>query len=726
MLDQDGLILVALMAGGDYDVGGLGGCGVKTAFGLAQAGHGQTLLKGFHKHCKIDGHDPETKLPSVATSSLWPPFLKQWLSKVCDELQTNKQGFLNGRHPKLAQSEAFKSFLGTQDALEVLASYVFPVTTWSLAEEENGSSSTATGSSARRKLKFRDPDLSAMASFAQRTFAWGPKATVGRLRNVAWKGLLLQELRRGRVVRMDCQSDAEDEPMASKAKALQLEMLKIHGERRHAGTGQLLEYRLEWSPRPLAEAAEKGIDPLLNVGPGYDEDFPEDMPPPSQSSSRHTTDAEDTEEELPPCSPYGLNLVAPGGCPPSPSKRKAKPPPNPYSNVRTWILADRLVANEVGKSLVEDYRQALLSKEKAKSSKKTTTAKTKPAAMKRAAGAGYTRIDSIFSSRKGSAPPASQHLAKGGVSSRLVPIVPLPATSDSEPCEDDALGHLRSTLAPAAAPASIASINVFSNRTFGRTQSGPASFSQPAVHQGAPAEDGSDDDDTFVLYSGDEDPANVTLTISHHPRRAQAGSTAEPVQKTSTAKRPVSHKPSSAIASSDTEICRGTGADEADPDASLPDAMEFLRTIRQRSKALPIESSPSPRRVRVKRAKRGTGLREGSPPPSITAVRTGAASRPARSLSAQEGGPTPKQQQQQQLAPRGHKRSDDSDGDDGFVLMDAPSTSAYLHGSGSGQGTGGTRFYSKALQERSAGGRTNRAPVRGGRKSDAIVLSDSD
>ena len=182
------------------------------AIGLAQAGLGDALVKGFRKHCKVTGYDPTTRMPMITTSSAWPAFIASWREEICSELANNTHGFLTKRQKSLAQSSEMKTFLDTAESLEVLGSYCEPITSWTLLE----GSSQSTGRQTARP-KFAQPDIAAIASFSQRMFARGPRATVGRLRNVLWKGVVLQDLR-----------SSDHDGIASSA------IRRIHAERRDA------------------------------------------------------------------------------------------------------------------------------------------------------------------------------------------------------------------------------------------------------------------------------------------------------------------------------------------------------------------------------------------------------------------------------------------------------------------------------------------------------------
>lgn len=107
-LSLGGLLLIALMAGGDYSEG-LDGCGETTAHALAKCGFGDTL---------------RAAVATLNEDSLLD-FKLNWLGEVRRELQTNSQGFLPSRKPQLAASMS-SSFLNH----DILQFYVFPLTSF--------------------------------------------------------------------------------------------------------------------------------------------------------------------------------------------------------------------------------------------------------------------------------------------------------------------------------------------------------------------------------------------------------------------------------------------------------------------------------------------------------------------------------------------------------------------------------------------------------------------
>ncbi|KAL8813176.1 MAG: hypothetical protein Q9223_007108 [Gallowayella weberi] len=82
-LDSQGMILVALMSGGDYIPAGIPGCGIKTACEAARAGFGRDL-------CRLKKSD------TVGFS--------QWRERLEYELRVNESGFFRAKHNALARA----------------------------------------------------------------------------------------------------------------------------------------------------------------------------------------------------------------------------------------------------------------------------------------------------------------------------------------------------------------------------------------------------------------------------------------------------------------------------------------------------------------------------------------------------------------------------------------------------------------------------------------------
>ncbi|KAL8801068.1 MAG: hypothetical protein Q9182_004707 [Xanthomendoza sp. 2 TL-2023] len=82
-LDSQGMILVALMSGGDYIPAGIPGCGIKTACEAARAGLGRDL-------CRLKKSD------TVG--------FNQWRERLEYELRVNESGFFRAKHNALARA----------------------------------------------------------------------------------------------------------------------------------------------------------------------------------------------------------------------------------------------------------------------------------------------------------------------------------------------------------------------------------------------------------------------------------------------------------------------------------------------------------------------------------------------------------------------------------------------------------------------------------------------
>ncbi|KAL1745329.1 hypothetical protein HDZ31DRAFT_36664 [Schizophyllum fasciatum] len=317
-LTRGGLILIGLMAGGDYEQAGLPDCGIKVATGLARCGFGDTLF------------DAANTLDDDALED----FIENWRNELCHELRTNARGKLPSKRKKLADS-----FPDTFPSVKVLRSYTCPITTESMGRVENNLKITWA----------RDPNMAALARTCELNFEWGFKdIIIKRFRTVVWPGAILRILRRAvldaddkrrrpeppSTPRNNRRRDAEEGPaspsklvakyfsglsLASPGGPTDSEdedndnddmVLKIHSSRTHASTDGMLEYRLEVAPRALVRAAESGVQGTRR--PLDDDEWSED------------TDSEDVDSD---------------GEPRKRGKGPKKPPPAPESTLRVWVPA---------------------------------------------------------------------------------------------------------------------------------------------------------------------------------------------------------------------------------------------------------------------------------------------------------------------------------------------------------------------------------------------------
>ena len=133
-LDSEGMILVALMSGGDYIPAGIPGCGIKTACEAAKAGFGHDL-------CKLSRKDSKG--------------LQQWRERLERQLRTNDSKFFRQRHKALKIPESFPN-------MTVLSYYTNPVV-----------SSTDKVSKLRDKIKWdSEVNISGLRTFVSEAFDW--------------------------------------------------------------------------------------------------------------------------------------------------------------------------------------------------------------------------------------------------------------------------------------------------------------------------------------------------------------------------------------------------------------------------------------------------------------------------------------------------------------------------------------------------------------------------
>jgi Holliday junction resolvase YEN1 len=252
-LTHGGLILIALLSGGDYHQAGLSGCGPKVAHGLAKCGFGDSLLSAARTLSQRGSARIPDRLEkgfSRRTPHQLPRYLgpKIWL-------------FIQG-HPRRIPD------------IDILMSYANPVT------------SETEGKTHRIKATWERPlDLGRIANICELYFEWGVRdVIIKRFRTVIWPAAVFRFLREA-VLEKDPQK-ADRPPLPARhtyhkratilftshihsgiplpssdrwSTDLQDLIVKIHSTRNHDSTDGLLEYRLEVSPERLVALASAGI-----------------------------------------------------------------------------------------------------------------------------------------------------------------------------------------------------------------------------------------------------------------------------------------------------------------------------------------------------------------------------------------------------------------------------------------------------------------------------------
>ncbi|KAF8952359.1 PIN domain-like protein [Flammula alnicola] len=160
-LTQGGIILFALLCGGDYS-DGIEGCGPTTASALARCGFGDQLLAAFRR---LHGDD-------------FDHFLIQWRCAIRAELLTNSRKFLSRCQPNLAAAIS-----GAFPDRRILDLYVNPVTSWS------------PGPPNLSQWQFKQPSIPAITRFCTQHFHWqNPQIIKQKFKATLWQGIFLQML----------------------------------------------------------------------------------------------------------------------------------------------------------------------------------------------------------------------------------------------------------------------------------------------------------------------------------------------------------------------------------------------------------------------------------------------------------------------------------------------------------------------------------------------------
>ena len=160
MLTRGGLLLIALLAGGDYN-SGVSGIGAVIAYGLARCGFGDTLIDAARNQ---DQHG-------------FRIFLDGWRRDLRLELSTNSRGLLGRRYDRLVPhiTDTFPSPV-------ILQRYLHPITSGS-----NEQSSAL--------WKPREPALSSITTFCIEHLRWD--ITTGILKQFhsnLWDGVCFRML----------------------------------------------------------------------------------------------------------------------------------------------------------------------------------------------------------------------------------------------------------------------------------------------------------------------------------------------------------------------------------------------------------------------------------------------------------------------------------------------------------------------------------------------------
>jgi holliday junction resolvase YEN1 len=204
-LDREGMVLVALMSGGDYIPEGVPGCGVKVACEAAKAGFGRRL-------CRIKRSDQDA--------------LREWKEDLRRELQTNENKFFRTKHKALTIPDEFPS-------MEVLRYYTHPVVSEPEAIE---------ALLHRELLSRKEIDIRGLRAFTAETFDWVYKIGAVKFIRVLAPGLLNQAL-------MDLSLKQLESDDPDVRESVEAEVVKsISTRRTHSSTDGTAELRISYIP----------------------------------------------------------------------------------------------------------------------------------------------------------------------------------------------------------------------------------------------------------------------------------------------------------------------------------------------------------------------------------------------------------------------------------------------------------------------------------------------
>ena len=201
-LDRAGMILVAMMSGGDYLPEGIPGCGPKLACEAARAGFGRDLL--------------EVKKGDAIS-------LRTWKERLEYELTSNESGFFTSRHRKLAIPESFPD-------LRVLKYYTHPCVSSLDAIEK-----------LREEIRWYSAiDIQELRVFVRDAFDWNYRAGARKFVRGLAPALLAQKLCVRAVDSKDCSRDGSspDEDLVK----------VVHDNRIHLSTDGSKELRISYIP----------------------------------------------------------------------------------------------------------------------------------------------------------------------------------------------------------------------------------------------------------------------------------------------------------------------------------------------------------------------------------------------------------------------------------------------------------------------------------------------
>ncbi|KAL9117593.1 MAG: hypothetical protein Q9187_005870 [Circinaria calcarea] len=209
-LDREGMVLIALMSGGDYIPAGVPGCGIKIACEAARAGFGKDL-------CSLSRKD------TVG--------IRQWRERLEHELRNNESGFFRVKHKALRIPETFPD-------KSVLGYYTHPIV-----------SSSEKISNLKESIKWSGVvDIQGLRAFVADAFEWQHLAGARKFIRGFAPALLVHRLRkRGE----ECTTNSFGLEFQAEEEAGYIKT--ICGQRTHFATDGVPELRVAYVPAEIVD-----------------------------------------------------------------------------------------------------------------------------------------------------------------------------------------------------------------------------------------------------------------------------------------------------------------------------------------------------------------------------------------------------------------------------------------------------------------------------------------
>ncbi|RKF54073.1 putative flap structure-specific endonuclease protein [Golovinomyces cichoracearum] len=204
-LDREGMILVALMSGGDYNTEGIHGCGIKLACEAARAGFGKSL-------CNISQSDI--------------PGYNSWREELSREIFSNNGKFFKTKRKTIKIPENFPD-------REILGYYTHPIV-----------STAAKILKLKEEIKWHGAvDVPGLRRFVAEAFEWTNKAGAIRFIRGLAPALFVHKLR----ILGETRSNEFDDILLTSMNETEI-VRTICGRRTHFSTDGIVELRLVYHP----------------------------------------------------------------------------------------------------------------------------------------------------------------------------------------------------------------------------------------------------------------------------------------------------------------------------------------------------------------------------------------------------------------------------------------------------------------------------------------------